>query len=1080
MLNTEQRIVVQNPEGIRSVVAGPGSGKSTTMVELIRDLMMLGVSAGDIKAVTFSREMASALEKKLGVKGVVSTFHSLGYLICSELERKPVEPELRYRLMMKLVRKRDVDFKELDSFIARMRRENVAPHQAMEGEYDYMLACSYAEYENARLAEGWMDFDSMLADAVKLLENPQVRARWQQHYLIVDEAQDTDNCHPSGTLVRRLNPKRWSRGHTAQWENVPIETLKDGDCVVSWNRRHSKLTADKQPISISTRPFTGQLIQVHCGEKMVEVTPDHQFYVTLNGRESGSYVVYLMYRANLGFRVGQCTMRYERKSSKRRKSMPGLGTRFAEERAERGWILRVCSTKEESIAWEQIYSCNFGIPYATYGDKTYYSPHRRRTAAISATIFSSTHGRGQECLLANGLDFHRPLYERNENGQERKSPSKRFFVTSACNLRPEIMSLPSTEAFQQTPITALTRRPYDGLVYSLNVPKHHTYVANGIVVKNCQWRMMQLLSEKYGNITVVGDPGQCQPAGTMVRTPDGVKDIARLQTGETVLSWTRHDQRIYRKSPRVVTKASRFYRGDILTVRSNNRSTRVTPNHYLWVKFDREALKKKSHFVYLMWRPDLGFRVGTSVVRYSRDGGCFLTQRFRHEHAERMWILQFAQTKQEAEIWEEMISLQYRIPECMFVTHGSKKTSEQIAMIFDCADPEGGYRCLRDRHLLFEYPIVDKSSHNHFRGYFKIAAANLLRKLMVLPTEDVNGTAPVDAVDREPFCGTVYSLEVAQDHTYVADGIPVGNCIYSFRGAKPENITNIEKWFPGARKLYLGKNYRSTETIVNFIKENSPKGTPPELLARMVAAREVKGAPIALKMYWTDDAEAESALKLAQTDPLNSVILARTNRMVGLLERLCARYNLRYHLMGKSGLWKQNEVRKAVDALKDYPNVSTEAAFNLVLPALKSKYAVDDRTDKDNDALENLEVLRLIGKKFQMAREFAVYANKMMHRRNDPKGVSISTVHQAKGGEWKNVYIIGASAKGFPHPKGDPLEEERIWYVAISRAIDVLRISFAGTPSVFLRKYLTDEILDKLRLKAEEVDTLETQNKLFA
>src|ERR1700679_1107879 len=104
----------------------------------------------------------------------------------------------------------------------------------------------------------------------------------------------------------------------------------------------------------------------------------------------------------------------------------------------------------------------------------------------------------------------------------------------------------------------------------------------------------------------------------------------------------------------------------------------------------------------------------------------------------------------------------------------------------------------------------------------------------------------------------------------------------------------------------------------------------------------------------------------------------------------------------------------------------------------------------------------------------------MMHRRNDPRGVSISTVHQAKGGEWRNVYIIGAKAGGFPHAKGDPIEEERIYFVAISRAIDYLRISFAGTPSPYLRKYLTEEILDKLREKATEVEHLEEQSKLFA
>ena len=233
-------------------------------------------------------------------------------------------------------------------------------------------------------------------------------------------------------------------------------------------------------------------------------------------------------------------------------------------------------------------------------------------------------------------------------------------------------------------------------------------------------------------------------------------------------------------------------------------------------------------------------------------------------------------------------------------------------------------------------------------------------------------------------------------------------------------------------------------------------------------------------MYWNEDDEAESAVKLAQADPLQSIILARTNRMVGLLERTCNKHGIKYHLLGKSGFWKQNEIRKAIDALKFFPNLSVEAACNLTLPHLESKYAVADRTERDNDALENLQTLRVIGKDFKRTKDFTDYANKMMHRRNYPKGVTISTVHQAKGSEYKNVYVIGVKANGMPHKNGDPREEQRIYLVAISRPKDYLRVSFSGTPSPFLRKYISEDILDALRAKAEEVERIEGQHKLFA
>src|ERR1700682_2901212 len=143
-LDSDQLHIASTPAGARSIVAGPGSGKSNTMVELIRSVLDSGVSASDVKAITFSKAMGAALEKKIGVKGIVSTFHSLGYLICSETERKPVEPELRHRLMCKLIRKWGLDYKELDHFIARMRRANISPTACIEsGEHDYGKASAY-------------------------------------------------------------------------------------------------------------------------------------------------------------------------------------------------------------------------------------------------------------------------------------------------------------------------------------------------------------------------------------------------------------------------------------------------------------------------------------------------------------------------------------------------------------------------------------------------------------------------------------------------------------------------------------------------------------------------------------------------------------------------------------------------------------------------------------------------------------------------------------------------------------------------------------------------------------------------
>src|SRR5258708_38720804 len=46
--------------------------------------------------------------------------------------------------------------------------------------------------------------------------------------------------------------------------------------------------------------------------------------------------------------------------------------------------------------------------------------------------------------------------------------------------------------------------------------------------------------------------------------------------------------------------------------------------------------------------------------------------------------------------------------------------------------------------------------------------------------------------------------------------------IYEWRSAQPGNLSNFSRTFPGARTLYLGRNYRSTKQLVQFFKDIIP------------------------------------------------------------------------------------------------------------------------------------------------------------------------------------------------------------------------------------------------------------------
>lgn len=77
--------------------------------------------------------------------------------------------------------------------------------------------------------------------------------------------------------------------------------------------------------------------------------------------------------------------------------------------------------------------------------------------------------------------------------------------------------------------------------------------------------------------------------------------------------------------------------------------------------------------------------------------------------------------------------------------------------------------------------------------------------------------------------------------------------------------------------------------------------------------------------------------------------------------------------------------------------------------------------------------------------------------------VLLMTVHRAKGLEWPRVYVIGMNEMVLPHAKGDDQEERRLAYVAVTRARDILTMSYvrriatrAGVRDVAPSRYLVD------------------------
>jgi DNA helicase-2/ATP-dependent DNA helicase PcrA len=206
--NREQQQVIEHGGGPLLVIAGPGSGKTRTLVARIARLVAAGVSPRAITAISFTRKAAGELAERLaaeldqgGERVAACTFHSLALEL---LRAFPAEAGLPR------------DFAVLDDAARRALLPDAAAAEAISrakatlagpGDLGPELAAAFAAYQADLAAAGAVDFDDLVLAAARLLEGC-AEARAAAHdrcrYLFVDEFQDINPAQYR--LVRLLAP----------------------------------------------------------------------------------------------------------------------------------------------------------------------------------------------------------------------------------------------------------------------------------------------------------------------------------------------------------------------------------------------------------------------------------------------------------------------------------------------------------------------------------------------------------------------------------------------------------------------------------------------------------------------------------------------------------------------------------------------------------------------------------------------------------------------------------------------------------------------------------------------------------
>jgi len=213
---------------------------------------------------------------------------------------------------------------------------------------------------------------------------------------------------------------------------------------------------------------------------------------------------------------------------------------------------------------------------------------------------------------------------------------------------------------------------------------------------------------------------------------------------------------------------------------------------------------------------------------------------------------------------------------------------------------------------------------------------------------------------------------------------------------------------------------------------------------------------------------------------LRAVVLKTDNAILGsirtpfwpvkYLKKKVVTEKLKKYATGGLTVW---EATKVIDIpeLREYKHFLSQCSHIRHLPAdeavsyliknLKAveHYAGEDNVNPDRNPVVNLKELVRAAKKHSSPMDFIDFIRRLAYARNQRKGVCLSTIHQAKGKEWKNVFLISANDGILPHIKAfDDMDGEKCcFFVAVSRAEDNLHISFYDTPSRFLEPFLKEK-----------------------
>lgn len=542
----------------------PGTGKTTKLLSLVESHLQNETPPNAIAYVSFTRKAAHeavtrACEKfnferkqlayfrtlhslafqelRLDKSDVMSTSHyqQIGKMLGISFSIKnfsieegiPIGSQIGDKLMQidNLARVRCIDVE------AQWRQsgfDNITYHQALQ------FSSTLKQF---KIDLGLIDFTGMLeaclqvaplALDVVIIDEAQDLSRLQWKFVetifngvsIRYVAGDDDQCQPGDTLVETTKGKKLLSALNPKTDKL-LSYAKNDSLV--YGKRNGGYKFKK-----AARNYTDKLFSFSAGGKTVQATLNHRWLVKWVPKVKKTLirVVYIMRRGNR-FRVGHCQLF-------RADGILHAWGRTHNEKADALWILKAFDNSQESYAYEQITSVNYGIPQIPF--EPAYGSINITKETINNVYENCQQPRIAECLAEHNRSILYPFRTRHQVNTK----GAVLMELQSCNIMPGLMMLPiyaNVNKVSWAPVDDIKITNKKVKVYSLDVEKYHTYIANDVVTCNSIYKWSGADIETFLNIK-----GDREVLNHSYRLPQKIFDIAEKITGRIkhryVKKWT--------------------------------------------------------------------------------------------------------------------------------------------------------------------------------------------------------------------------------------------------------------------------------------------------------------------------------------------------------------------------------------------------------------------------------------------------------------------------------------------------------------------------------------------------------------